>query len=175
MQPGASVQSLEELALWRARLEVFREEALDALSAAALEVQRAEGWLDECGRDWHRAVRAAEDDLHIAQQELRTRRFPDAMGRMPDTTLHERNVRRAQGRLEYCREQGEVVRRWRQKLRPAVTEHYDGPARRLGHFLEADAARALAVLHKQLAAVRAYLELNPPPSQPPAAPGPEAP
>jgi len=166
MDQAAGVNSLEGLRVWRAHVDVFRTEALDALAAIQLEIHRAETWLDEMGRHWHQASRDTEEEVHVALTELRNRRFPDYSGRMPDTTLHEREVRRAKEKLEFCREQEEVVRRWKQRMRQMVTELFDGPARRLNHFLDANVARGIAVLARQIGAIQTYLDQAPPTSDP---------
>ncbi|VTR96748.1 hypothetical protein [Tuwongella immobilis] len=164
MNSGAGVNSLEALRTWRGQLDVYRTEALDALAAIQLEIHRAESWLDEKARFWVQAARDAEEEVHEALTELRNRRYPDYSGRMPDTTLQERAVRRAKARLEFAQDQQEVVRRWKLRMRQMVLELYEGPSRRLNHFLDADVARGLALLARQIGALQQYLDQAPPSS-----------
>ena len=54
---------------------------------------------------WKQATRDCEEDVAQAKAELAARRFPGFDGRMPDTTIQERNLRRAEARLDYARDQ----------------------------------------------------------------------
>jgi hypothetical protein len=80
---------------------------------------------------------------------------------MPDTTLQERNLRRARARLEYAEDQVVKVRSWTGRLPKVVDELYRGPAHRLSGFLEGDLAKGLAMLGRQIAALDSYAGLRP--------------
>lgn len=168
MSGSADVHSLEALVDWHAALCVFRTEAAESMSAIALEIQRADSWLDDQLRSWQRETRDAEEDVVRYRAELANRKFPDFSGRIPDCSVQEENLWRAEARLERARDQIEVVRRWYQKLPKMINDEYDVPARHLINFLDADLPRGLALLKNQIASLEAYLNLQaehvPPPS-----------
>jgi len=107
-----------------------------------------------------------------AKQELRTRQQQKFLGEQPDTTVQEKELRRAQAELEYAEERLAAVRRWMQKLPHVIQDTYEGPSRNLEFFLDADLPRALALLDRQLLSLEQYLALKPEarPAAPPATP-----
>ena len=82
-------------------------------------------------------------------------------GRMPDTTVQERNLRRAEQRLEYCHEKVATCRSWTAKLPKLIEETYSGPSRRLLLFLESDLVKASAQLERQVESLETYAALRP--------------
>ena len=68
---------------------------------------------------------------------------------------------KAKARLREAEDKVAVVRRWKRELPLAVNE-YEGPARRLGGFLDGDLLAALAVLSEKVDALQAYLALSAP-------------
>ncbi|HEY8506185.1 MAG TPA: hypothetical protein VIL46_16480 [Gemmataceae bacterium] len=161
MNPSADVRSLEALLDWYTALCEFAAEAQNALAAIALDVQRASGWLEAQEDRWQGEVRRAEEEVVRAKAELRNRRQPDFSGRVPDCSVQEKALRRAEARLEHARRQVKVTRQWLARLPALVGEVYDGPARRLGGFLEGDLPRALAALGRQLEALERYAQIRP--------------
>src|SRR5258708_39755380 len=103
MEGSADVHSIEALRDWHAALCVFRAEAMEALASVALEIQRADAWLDDQLRYWQREVRDCEEGVVRAKTELANRRFPDYSGRIPDCSVQEENLWKAESRLDYCR------------------------------------------------------------------------
>lgn len=171
MSGSADVHSLDALVDWHAALCAYRTEASESMSAVALEIQRADSWLDDKGRFWQQQAREAEEDVVRYRAELQNRKFPDASGRIPDCSVQEENLWAAEARLERCRDQIEIVRRWYQKLPKMINEEYDVPARHLINFLEGDLPRGIALLKNQIASLESYLNLKaehvaPPPSPP---------
>jgi len=166
MNQGAGVESLAALQEWYGHLTVFRTDGLDALASITSELNRIEAWLTEQLRRWQQTARECEEDVAQAKNELRNRSFPDWSGRMPDTTVQEDNLREAERRLDFARDQIQVVRRWVSRLPVEITEVYEGPSRHLGNFLEGDVPRALAVLARQMDAIEQYLQVQPEPSVP---------
>jgi hypothetical protein len=173
MNPGAGVTSLAALHDWYASLAAFRTEAGDALATLAVSLRQAADWLDEQQDHWRRQIRACEEDVTQAKAELRQRRqFLDPFGRPPDSTVQEKNLRRAQAGLEAAQDRLEAVRRWTHRLPREITSVYDGPAGRLSHLLDADLPRGLALLSRQLTALEQYVNLR---AGPAPAPTPEPP
>ncbi|MCE9531771.1 MAG: hypothetical protein K8T89_11710 [Planctomycetes bacterium] len=161
MNPSASVESIAALRDWHAALCVFRTEALESLASAALEIQRADSWLDDQARHWQSEARDGEEDVLRCRNELAQRQFPDYSGRIPDCSVQEEALWRAEARLEYIKEQIEIVRRWYTRLPKLINEEYDGAARRLTNFLEGDVPRGLALLQGRIGSLEAYVGIKP--------------
>jgi hypothetical protein len=161
MTPGADVRSIPALRDWLAALAKYRHEAAEALAGIDLEIRRGFDWLAEQELLWKRAVRDCEDDVVQAKAELSAKKFPGWDGRMPDTTVEERNLRRTEARLEYAREQVRKCQAWETKLPKLIDELYTAAARRLGLFLEGDLARGMALLERQVETLENYADLRP--------------
>lgn len=158
MTDGADVRSLAALRDWHAALAAYGETLAEALAGVALELRRATDWLEEQQEQWQRAVRDREHDVTRAKAELAQRRFPTWDGRLPDCTVQEKNLRRAEAALEEAQEQVERCRRWQSRLPKLVEETYTGASRRLAHFLEAELPRALADLARRIAVLERYAD-----------------
>ena len=170
MADAAEVDAIELLREWHSALCVFRTEASEALAAISLEIQRTDSWLDDQLRSWQREARDAEEEVVRCKAELATRKTPDFSGRIPDCSVQETNLRRAKARLEFARDQIDVVRGWYTKMPKLIEEAYTGPGRRLSNFLEAELPRGIALLKNQIASLEAYVNLRsepPPPAPPP--------
>src|SRR5207253_191296 len=96
MGPGADVGSIPALRDWLAALSVYRTEAAASLAGIQGEIRRGHEWVAEQLSLWQRAVRDCEEEVVQAKAELAARKFPGFDGRMPDTTVQEKNLRRAQ-------------------------------------------------------------------------------
>lgn len=160
MTGPAAVNSIDLLQEWHAALCVFRTEAMESLASIALEIQRADAWLDQQLRGWQREARDAEEDVVRYKAELSNRRFPDHAGRIPDCSVQEENLWRAEDRLQHAREQVEVVRRWYVKMPKLVEEAYSGSSHHLMNFLEGDLPRSLARLQDQIRSLDAYVNVR---------------
>jgi hypothetical protein len=174
MNPGADVQAIDALQDWHNALCLFRDEALDALGSIGMEVRRAFDWIDEERKAWQHEAREAETAVVQAKAELNQRKTPNFDGRIPDTSVQEKALARAKARLEHAEEQVEVCRKWAVRLPKLVSEEYEGPARRLGNFLEADLPVAIAHLAARIEALHRYTQVAPA-SAPPAPATPEGP
>ncbi|HXD88155.1 MAG TPA: hypothetical protein VN641_16825 [Urbifossiella sp.] len=158
---AADVRSIDALREWYAALAEYGDMLGESLAGIELEIRRGMEWLAEQLSLWQRAVRDCEEEVVQAKAELASRRFPGFDDRMPDTTLQERNLRRARARLEYAEDQVVKVRSWTGRLPKVVDELYRGPAHRLSGFLEGDLAKGLAMLGRQIAALDSYAGLRP--------------
>jgi exonuclease VII small subunit len=170
---GANVQSIDALQEWHAALAVFREEALESLAAVALEIQRSESWLDDRLRGWQNEARDAEQEVVQCKTELANRKFVGFDGRVPDCSVQEEALWRAEDRLERAREQIEIVRKWYHKMPKMVSEEYEVAARHMLNFLEGDVPRGLAMLKSQIASLEAYAQLRAEQFAPPPPPAPK--
>ncbi len=166
MNPGADVHAIDALQDWHNALVVFRTEAIESLGSIALEIRRASQWIDEEAAAWKHEKRQAEDDVIRAKAELAQRKTPDYSGRIPDTSVQEENLARAKARLEFAEDQIVICRKWAIQLPKMINEEYEGPARRLMNFLEAELPPAIAHLGIQIDRLHAYLAVEP------ASPGP---
>ncbi len=161
MNPSADVRSIDALRDWQIALSNYRASAMEVLSGLEMEIRRAYDWIEDQGKRWKTAVRDCEEEVLRAKNELSGRKFTDSTGRMPDTTVQERNLRRAKARLEQAEEQVQKCRSWIMKLPKVIEESYSGPARRLTTFIEVDIPNALALLERRIAALESYADLKP--------------
>jgi hypothetical protein len=161
MNPGADVQAIDALQDWHNALVLFRDEALDALGSITLEIRRAFDWIAEEGKAWQREIREAQEEVVRAKAELSQRKTPDYAGRIPDTSVQERNLARAKARLEHAEDQVDVCRKWAVRLPKMVNEEYEGPARRLGNFLDTELPAAIVHLGGRIEALHRYTEVRP--------------
>jgi len=177
----ADVRDIPSLREWLAALQVYQHDAGEALTGIRLEIGRGEEWVRQQMDLWQRAVRVADEKVVQAKSELAARRFPNYDGKMPDTTVQERNLRRAVAWFEHCEGQVVTCRKWLVQLPKSVDEVFTGAGHRLANFLEIDVPAAVAALHRQIESLERYSEtradyaptpsvassLPAPPSEPP--------
>lgn len=172
----ADVRDIDTLREWLAALATYRSDAGEALVGLRVEVGRGIEWVNEQLHQWQRSIRRFDDAVVQAKADLAAKRFPDVNGRMPDTTVEERNLRRAVAKLEHAQEQVAVCRRWLARLPKVVDEVFHAPAQRLANLLETDVPRGAAVLDRRIDALERYANLRTDYSgSGPAAPPPETP
>jgi len=162
MSSQADVRSIDDLRDLHARVCKFRTDAQDALASVDMTVRRAGDFLADKVQFWQRAIRACEDEVFQAKQELKQRQYVGFDGRVPDCTVQEENLKRAQGKLRFAQEKAEVVRRWMAKLPNQVSEVYEGPAKQLAATIEGELPRALAVLERRIIALEQYAAIMAP-------------
>jgi len=160
MDIGADVREISALRDWLAALTTYRADAQNALAGLEMELRRGFDWIEEQGGLWARAVRDCEEDVVQAKADLAARKFETFDGKMPDTTVQERALRRAEARLDHAREQVTKCKRWLTRLPKMVDEAYTGPARRLAAVLETDLPVGLADLDRRIAALEQYAEMK---------------
>lgn len=162
MNFAADVRSIEDLREMHAAVCRFRTDAQDALASVDLIVRRAADYLSDQLTFWQAAIRRCEEEVFQANQELKQRQYVGFDGRVPDTTVQEKNLQRAKQRLQHAQEKLAAVRRWMTRLPKQVAEVYEGPARQLAATLEAELPRALAVLERRIQSLEAYAALSAP-------------
>jgi hypothetical protein len=160
MTPGANVHSITALHEWLGALSTYKSECDESLSGIRLEIQRGFAWIEEQLRLWQQAIRHCEEDVVQAKAALAAKRFPDWSGKMPDTTVEERNLRRAQARLDEAVHRVTLCRKWLVQLPRMIDEHFTGASQGLQVFLETDLARSMAQLTRQVEALEAYAGLR---------------
>src|SRR5262245_60840423 len=129
MNAGAGVHALDALTDWYAALAQFQSDAQNGLTSMALALQRNFDWLAEQQQHWRREIRAAEDAVVQAKNDLRKKQYEDWLGKKPDTTVEEKNLRRARARLQFAEDQLETTHRWQQRLPRLIQDTYEGPTR----------------------------------------------
>lgn len=154
----ARVRSIEGLAGLKAALCTFAAEAKEALSAAALEIRRAQNWLDDQHKHWTAAVRKSEDVVFHAKQELSRRRMMRIGDRPPDCTEQEEALELARRRLEHAEDKLEATRRWQRQLPEAILD-YDGPVNQLLGLIDSRLPKADALLSQKIAALEEYVRI----------------
>lgn len=164
MNPSAHVTATEPLVHFQGDLAKFNHDAKEALLAVEMEVQRAEGFIEDQMKYWSAYVRKAEDQVYQAKNELARRKIMKIGDRSPDCTEQEKAYKKALARLEYAEEKLANVKRWSREWPEAVRE-YLGPARQLSSTLEIDVPRMQAFLSQKIAALEAYAQISLAPPQ----------
>ncbi|MCH2115475.1 MAG: cobalamin biosynthesis protein [Pirellulales bacterium] len=141
------------------RFEVRAQNALDTLSA---EMRRALDWLEyDCPADWKKQTKRAEDNVHQAKLDLeRCLAFPVADER-PVCRDQRAALKKAQTRLNYCREQSHCVQRWNRQMQHEQFE-FSGRLGQLQRLLEADLPAARAKLQSIVRRLDEYQIERPP-------------
>jgi hypothetical protein len=160
MAAGADVASIPALRDWLAALAVYNSETSEALAGINMEIRRGMEWVHEQLSLWQRAVRECEEELVQAKAELAAKKFPGWDGRMPDTTVEERNLRRAKARLEHAEEKVQKCRQWIGRLPKLIEEAYTAAGHKLQLFLDSDLARGIALLERRLDTLERYAGLR---------------
>jgi hypothetical protein len=173
MSPSARVTAIDALIAWKTALCLFQEAAEESLVAADMEIRRTGDWLDERRKFWEDEVRRREDGVVHAKAELTRKKMMPIIGKHPDTTEEEKNLRRAVARLEEAEAKVKKTRKWVPVYQRAV-EEYHGISRRLGSFLELELARGITLMEHKIAALEAYVAIEPL-AQPPLSIAPPAP
>ena len=158
MSVGAEVREIDGLRDWLAAGAVFKAESEESLASIRLEIRRGIDWVGQQLDRWQHSIRDREDAVVQAKAELSARRFPGPTGRMPDTTVQERNLRRAIARLEHAQDRVAVCKKWSVNLPKIVDETFSGAGHRFAMLLEGDVAKGLSLLQRQVEALEQYAE-----------------
>jgi len=161
MAAGADVRAIDALREWLAALSIFKHEAEESLASVQMEIRRGIDWVGLQLDLWQRAVREREEAVVQAKAELAGRKFPNWDGRMPDTTVQERNLRRAEARMEHAQDRVQRCRKWLIGLPRMIEETYSGAGHRLQMTIEGDVGRGVADLQRRIEALERYSELRP--------------
>jgi hypothetical protein len=160
MSPSAQVHSLELLKRLHAVLARFGVDAEAALGQAAMDILRVHNTLADRLKYWQQQVHKRQEDVNRARSDLTfARAIHD--GKTIGCVEQELALRKAQERLREAEDKVATVRRWQQAL-PEQIKDYEGPARTLTGFLEADLRQGLVLLQNKIATLEAYLTIAPP-------------
>jgi hypothetical protein len=169
MSPSAQVHSIDLLQRLHAALARFGVDAQTALGAASAEVRRVHDTLADRLKYWQQQVNKRQEELGQARAALSHARALHR-GESIGCVEQELALRKAQERLREAEGKVAVTRRWQREL-PELIKDFEGPARGLSGFIEADLRQALALLESKIAALEAYLaaaEHQAPAAAPPA-------
>jgi hypothetical protein len=160
MSSPAKVHSSEAIEAVRVALMAFAERVTDALGELSAELRRMTEWLEhDRPRHWANQMRLATDQEHEAQQALRRcLMFPIADER-PSCYEERMALKKAQARLEYCREKVERVRRWQTEFQHELFE-YEGRITQLTRAVEIDIPQAIGVLARIIRYLDEYQSLR---------------
>ena len=158
MSTGADVRAIDGLREWLASAAVFKVESEESLASIQLEIRQGIDWVSQQLDRWQRSIRDRDDAVVQAKSALAAKRYPDSNGRMPDTTVEERNLRRANARLEHAQEQVAVCKKWLVNLPKIIDETFTGAGHRFALLLEGEVAKGLGHLHRQIESLDQYAE-----------------
>ena len=163
MAKGARVQSVQQLADFRAFLVKFAEGVRHGTSIAESEVQSTARWLkDEHPQRLLGERRKAERALQDATDDLRRKRLqPTATGDPPSVVTEQKNLAKAKAKKQWLDDKLAATQRWSRQFDKEATQFQAGiqPAQSLP---EAVISRALARLEGHVIALEKYLEAQNP-------------
>jgi len=158
MSDTARVNSIDALKQFRAKLCEFGVDALESLAAVECEIRHVQAWLSERLKFWETQVRDRGEDVSRAKAAFVRHKWGSKDGKGVGTTEVEMELKKAKRRLEEAEAKAEVTRRWLREL-PRSIHEYEGPARQLTGYLEADLKQDLALLDRMTAALEAYIAI----------------
>ncbi len=146
-----------------AAVDAFRSEAIAALEGLDMDLRHALDWIHVDRREhWNGEVRRGWDRItqaRIQLQQARTvRRIGDHEPACPD---EKKALSRAQRRLETAQQKVEAVRRCARAIDEAVND-YRGARTPLAAWLESEAPKAIAVLHRMMDQLETYVAIQAP-------------
>jgi len=161
MSGSARVESVEALKHLKAHLCEFGVNADKALCATEIEIRRSLDWVERQLKYWQHQVRERQEEVARTKNEFFRRKYWRGDGRGPGYTEQELGFRKAQERLKEAETKVENCRRWGRNLPQAINE-YEGPARQLAGWLEADLRNSIALLQRKIDALEAYVSMAAP-------------
>lgn len=180
MSQSAQVYSIDLLQRLHTALARFAVDAQTALASGTAEVRRVFDDLEDRLKYWQQQVNKRSEERNVARAALSHARALSE-GRNTGCVEQEIALRKAEQRLRDAEEKVLTVRRWQRQL-PEIVKEYDGPARGLSGYVEADLQQALVLLMNKITTLDAYVAIatadEPRPATPAAptpAPAPEAP
>src|SRR5262245_22476152 len=160
MSTAAHVESLELLGRLKVALMRFGADAQAAIAAAETELRRVKSGLEERLAFWKAQIIKRQEEVNRARSDLS---FARSLQKGKSTGCDEQKatLKRAVERLQKAESKVAVTGRWIRDL-PNHVKDYEGPARGLAGFVEADLRQAIAVLDGRIAALEAYVAMSAP-------------
>src|SRR6478735_5907528 len=137
--PGARVESLDALKIFRAALFKFAESIGIAIGDAESEMQRTLTWLEvEQNTYWQSQIRKRQEALAKALDVLRQKTlFKDATGRVQSAVDEQKVVNLCRRRLEVANQKLAAVKLYARRLQQEI-ENYRGSTQRLSTTIQSD-------------------------------------
>lgn len=156
MPSPAQVHSVDAIEFFRARLAKYELQVQSALETLTSELKRASEWLEHDRPSfWKQQTKQAENVVHQAKLDLeRCLIFPIA-GEQPACREERAVLKKAQVRVEYCREKSERVKHWNRHMQHEMFE-YEGRLGQLRRILETELPAARAKLQQIVRRLDAY-------------------
>lgn len=157
MADQANLRSTEAIESVRCALGKFVHQAGEGLVELEAEMRRVLDYLEhDRPAFWKQQTRLAEDGVHTARMELqRALMFPVGVNERPACTEQRAALKKAEARLDYCREKQERLRHWVRELNGELHD-YQGRIAQLRGWLDTDGPAAIGVLDKLLRAIERY-------------------
>ncbi len=158
---GARVDSVDALKHFRVALWKFAEAANVALGDAEGEVQRTLMWLQtELPTFWEGQIRKRHDLVNRCKEAVRQKKlFKDSTGRTQSAVDEEKQLLKAQRRLEEAEQRLGNTKRHAMKLQREL-HMYKGGVMRLSTNVTGDLPTAVALLDRMVESLEAYLSLH---------------
>jgi len=155
--PGnANVQSLDALRDVRLALILFQERAVSAMGSLRTKIDRTRAWIEQ-DRPlyWRDQERRAYDGVASARVAYETCRLKTVGGRHSECIEEKVALQRAKGRLEYCQQKVDIVRRAAIEV-GQQSDDFRGRSGPLQRMLDEDIPNMLAMLSRMIDAIEAY-------------------
>jgi hypothetical protein len=158
MSQSAQVHSIDLLERLHDALARFGVDALAALASGASEIHRVNDTLADQLKFWQQQVNKRHEEVGQARAALSHARAIHR-GENIGTVEQELALRKAQERVREAEGKVVTIRRWQREL-PELCKEFEGPARSLSGFVEADLRQALVLLENKVAALKAYVAIT---------------
>lgn len=161
--PGpAHVHSIAAIESFRGAIARFELRVQDALENLSGEMRRVVDWLEhDRPRHWKEQSRLASDAVHQAKINLERCLTFTVGDERPSCREEKADLKKAQLRVEYCREKSERVKHWNRELQHELFE-YEGRVGQLRRMLETELPAARAKLQQIVRRLDAYQIERPP-------------
>lgn len=155
MSQSAQVRSLEQLERFQAALARFGIDGAASLAAADLEIRRVHDALEDRLRWWKHQTDKRREEMAQARSALSHARAMHE-GKNIGCVEQELALRKCQERLREAEAKVATVKRWQREL-PTFLKDFEGPARGLAGFLEADLRQGVVQLAGKIDSLKAYV------------------
>jgi hypothetical protein len=166
---NVKVTSIDSLDALRIALKKFDDEAITAVRAMLLTLQKAIDWVEiDRPAYWKTQLKLAFDRVSAARTALSTCQMRSLAGRHPACIEEKVALEKAKHRLQFCQEQIPNMKKWAVKVRHEADE-FRGRLAALQKCLDGDVPKMAELLSRSIAALTAYVDANLGEEQPTAA------
>jgi Mg2+ and Co2+ transporter CorA len=157
----ANVKSIEAIRDFRVALIKFAEKITDAVESMKDQVFHAVSWVElEQPRHWHQQELTAYDRVSEARIQLEVSKMRKETADFRPSLIEEKQaLRAARRRLEYCRQNVQLVKTAAFKVRHEADE-FQGRLGQVDRLLETDLPNMIAMLERMVSSLEAYAEVS---------------